>query len=115
MMPTSLISTIGVLLEELHARGDAAGLVTIEGRMLNLPKEMVVLSRSKLTLVVTEGAGNNALRATGLLLVHMPNLVRQILPIHHGFSNCGQEIWWRSWSTAVSICWPARETSRLRP
>jgi len=60
------------LLEELDQRGDVTGLVTIDGRMLNQPKEMVVLSRSRLNLIVTEGAGNNALRATGLLLVHMP-------------------------------------------
>jgi hypothetical protein len=60
------------LLEELHRRGDASGLVTIDGRMLNQPKEMVALNRSRLTLIVTDGAGNNALRATGLLLVHLP-------------------------------------------
>jgi len=60
------------LLEELDRRGNVTGLVTIDGRMLNQPKELVVLVNSRLGLVVTEGAGNNALRATGMLLVHMP-------------------------------------------
>lgn len=69
------------LIEELSARGDVAGLVTIDGRMLNLPKEMVALSRSKLTLVVTEKAGNNGLRATGLLLVHMLHVARLPDPV----------------------------------
>ncbi|MHB8575895.1 MAG: hypothetical protein ACYDCQ_11265 [Dehalococcoidia bacterium] len=54
-----------VLLEELQQHAEVTGLITIDGRMLNQPKEMVVLSRSRLTLVVTDGAGNNALRATG--------------------------------------------------
>jgi hypothetical protein len=43
------------LLEELRARGDATGLVTIDGQMLNQPKEMVALARSRLTLIVTDG------------------------------------------------------------
>jgi hypothetical protein len=60
------------LLEELDGRGDVTGLITIDGRMLNQPKEMIALARSRLTLVVTDGAGNNALRGTGLLMTHMP-------------------------------------------
>lgn len=54
------------LLEELHRRGDATGLVTIDGRMLNQPKEMVALAHFRLTPVVTDGAGNNALRAVAV-------------------------------------------------
>lgn len=63
------------LLEELNSRGDVTGLITIDGRMLNQPKELIALARSRLTLVVTDGAGNNALRGTGLLLTHMPAIL----------------------------------------
>lgn len=64
------------LLQSLDARGDVDGLITLDGDMLNLPREMVVLSRSGLTLVVMDGVGNNPLRATGLLMVYLNEIAK---------------------------------------
>jgi hypothetical protein len=45
-----------------------------------LPREVVVLSRTQLTLVVTEGLGHDPLGATGLLMLHLPRIARQDHP-----------------------------------
>lgn len=62
----------------LHRRGDIHGLITNDGRMLNLPREMVALSCSKLALIVTDGVGNDPIRATGLVMVHLQDVVKQL-------------------------------------
>ena len=53
------------------------GLITIDGRMLNLPKEVAVLHQTNLTLVVVEQSGHDPIRAAGLLLVHLPVICRK--------------------------------------
>lgn len=68
------------LLLALHQTGEWDGLVTTDAAMLALPREMSVLLQTKLTLVVTEGAGNDPIRATGLLLAHLPNICRRSRP-----------------------------------
>lgn len=55
---------------ELQHRG-AAGFVTNDAQILNSPRELVALSRTTLTLVVTEGTGHDPLVANGLLQVHL--------------------------------------------
>lgn len=53
------------------------GLITTDGRMLNLPREVAVLHQTKLTLVVVEQSGHDPIRAAGLLLVHLPTICRK--------------------------------------
>jgi hypothetical protein len=50
------------------------GLVTNDDKLLLLPKEMTVLSQTRLTLVVTVGEGHNPIRAVGLLLCHLNHI-----------------------------------------
>ena len=60
------------ILHALHAherRWD--GLVTNDRNMLSLPKELSVLCQTKLTLVVAKAAGQDPIKATGLLLAHL--------------------------------------------
>ncbi len=47
-------------------------LITNDADMLALPREMSVLIQTKLTLVVAEGAGHDPIKATGLVLAHLP-------------------------------------------
>jgi hypothetical protein len=53
------------------------GLVTTDSDMLALPREMSVLCQTKLTLVVTEEAGHDPLKATGLVLSHLPGICQR--------------------------------------
>ncbi len=50
------------------------GLVTSDDSMLNQPRELAVLHQTKLTLVVAESAGHDPLKASGLLLTHLPSI-----------------------------------------
>jgi hypothetical protein len=52
------------ILEALHRRGGIDGLITNDERILSQAREMVVLSRTRLVLVVTRGTGHDPLRAT---------------------------------------------------
>lgn len=58
-----------ILLELAH-RG-VSGFVTNDGQILNSPREMVALSRTGLTLIVTDGTGHDPLVANGLLQVYL--------------------------------------------
>ncbi len=64
------------ILLSLHQRGDWDGLVTTDSGMLSLPRELTVLMQTKLSLVVAEEAGHDPLRATGLVLLHLPGICR---------------------------------------
>lgn len=55
----------------LHQRGNIDGFITNDVRILSSAREMVVFSRKRLGLVVTDGVGHDAMRATGLLMVHL--------------------------------------------
>ena len=54
-----------------------AGLVTTDNSMLLQERELSVLLQAKLTLVVADAAGDDPLKATGLLLAHLPWIAKQ--------------------------------------
>jgi len=56
------------------------GLITSDSAMLRLPKEMSVLCQTKLTLVVAEGAGHDPVKASGLVLAHLPGICKLTNP-----------------------------------
>jgi hypothetical protein len=65
------------ILLQLATRGDVDGYITNDAAMLELPEEMVALTRTRLTLVVTVGVGHNPVRATGLLMTYLPEVARR--------------------------------------
>ena len=56
------------------------GLITTDSGMLLLPKEMAVLCQTNLTLVVAEGVGHDPVKATGLVLAHLPGICEKTDP-----------------------------------
>ncbi len=50
------------------------GLITTDSGMLLLAKEMAVLCQTRLTLVVAEASGHDPVKATGLVLAHLPGI-----------------------------------------
>ena len=64
----------------LHERGDVDGFITNDAAILHLSREMVMLSQTQLTLVVTEGVGGDALGATGLIMLHLTEIAKQNHP-----------------------------------
>jgi hypothetical protein len=48
--------------------------------MLNLARELEVVRRTNLTLVVVRAAGHDPIKATGLLLAHLDYVVAQTSP-----------------------------------
>lgn len=63
-----------VLLALHHHAREWDGLITTDSSMLKLPRELATLLQTRLTLVVAEEAGHDPLRATGLLLLHLPSI-----------------------------------------
>lgn len=53
------------------------GLITTDAKMLSLPRELVVLCQTKLTLVVAEAVGHDPIKATGLVLAHISRICNQ--------------------------------------
>lgn len=68
------------LLLWLHQRGEWDGLVTTDSGMLTLPHELSILVQTKLTLVVAEATGHDPLKATGLVLTHLPRICQLTTP-----------------------------------
>lgn len=64
----------------LRDRGDIDGFITNDANLLDLPREMVMLYQTQLTLVVTKGMTGDPLGATGLLMLHLPEIARQNHP-----------------------------------
>jgi hypothetical protein len=62
----------------LDQNGDVDGFVTNDAKLLNLPTEMLALHTTSLTLVITEGVGDQPIRATGLLMVHLEKIASQL-------------------------------------
>jgi len=56
------------------------GLITTDGAMIRLPRELAVLHQTKLTLVVAEAAGHDPVKATGLVLAHLPGICKRTRP-----------------------------------
>lgn len=53
------------------------GMITTDSNMLSLPREMAVLCQTKLTLIVADASGHDPLKATGLLLAHLPGICKR--------------------------------------
>lgn len=70
-----------VLLALHHHAREWDGLVTTDSNMLWLPRELWVLMRTRLSLVVTEDAGHDPIRATGLLFVHLSSACLRTTPM----------------------------------
>lgn len=68
------------LILSIHRIGRFAGLITNDAGILALPRELCVLHQTRLSLVVPDAAGHDPLRAIGLLLTHLPNVVRRLSP-----------------------------------
>ena len=54
-----------------------AGLITTDNSMLLQDRELATLIQAKLTLIVADAAGDDPIKATGLLLTHLPWIARQ--------------------------------------
>ena len=59
-----------------HHAGAWDGMITTDTAMLKLPRELAVLKQTKLTLIATDRAGNDPLRAAGLLMTHLPHVCK---------------------------------------
>lgn len=64
------------LLLEIHHLGGWDGLVTLDCHMLLQPKEVAVIHQTHLTVVGVD-AGEDPVRAAGLLLVHLPMICKK--------------------------------------
>lgn len=69
-----------LLLALRHHADGYAGLVTTDARMLAQPRELAALNQTRLSLVVAEAAGHDPVRATGLVLTHLPRISGLIDP-----------------------------------
>lgn len=69
-----------VLLALHHHPRPWDGLITTDSGMLSLARELSVLLQTSLTLVVAQGAGHDPLRATGLVLTHLPHICTHTTP-----------------------------------
>lgn len=69
-----------LLLALHHRKPRIDGLITADSSMTSLPREMCVLAQTRLTLVVAAAVGHDPLKATGLVLAHLPNICKQSKP-----------------------------------
>jgi hypothetical protein len=69
-----------VLLALHHHARPWDGVITADSSMLNLPRELAVLMQTKLTLVVAEESAHDPLRASGLVLLHLPGICARTRP-----------------------------------
>ncbi len=69
-----------LLLALRHHPSGYAGLITTDARMLSQSRELAVLQQTKLSLVVAEGSGHDPVKATGLVLTHLPRIAGLIQP-----------------------------------
>ncbi len=68
------------VLDALNHRGDVDGFITNDANILQLAREMVVLSGTRLTLVVADGVGHDPIRATGLVMLYLGQIVHRLSP-----------------------------------
>jgi hypothetical protein len=69
-----------ILLALHHHERRWNGLITTDSGMVVLPRELAVLMQTKLTLVLADEAGHDPLKATGLVLAHLPGICRRTRP-----------------------------------
>lgn len=69
-----------LLLALHHSTPRCDGLITTDSAMTSLPRELAVLMQTKLTLVVAAESGHDPLKATGLVLAHLPQICKRSNP-----------------------------------
>jgi hypothetical protein len=69
-----------VLLALHHHPDPWDGLITTDSGMLSLPRELWVLMRPKLSLVVAIESGDDPIKATGLLFTHLLSICARTRP-----------------------------------
>lgn len=69
-----------VLLALHHHEQPWDGLITTDSGMLNQERELAVVRQTNLTLVVAHDAGNDPIKATGLLFAHLDYIGAQTAP-----------------------------------
>ncbi|HUX87929.1 MAG TPA: hypothetical protein VMW65_13080 [Chloroflexota bacterium] len=69
----------------LHKRGDVDGFITNDAKLLMQATEMVALQRTSLALVITDDVGHLPIRATGLVMVHLEEVAKQVDGKSHVF------------------------------
>ena len=62
----------------LDRRGDVDGFITNDANILQQAREMVVLSRTRLALIVSDGVGHDPIRATGLVMLYLGHIVHRL-------------------------------------
>ena len=92
--------------DALNRRGDVDGFITNDAKILHLAREMVVLSRTRLTLVVADGVGHDPIRATGLVMLYLGQIT-------HRLSHRAQIFTLRSGDLGRYQCSPAKRINRL--
>lgn len=61
---------------ELEYRGSFSGFITNDANILRSSREMLALSMSRLSLIATDGVGHDPMKASGLVMVHLSDIVR---------------------------------------
>lgn len=64
------------IITELDRLGGYDGLITDDGDMLALRNEMVALTRTSLSLIIADAAGDNPIEATGPLMMYLTNIIQ---------------------------------------
>ena len=81
--------------DALNRRGDVDGFITNDAKILHLAREMVVLSRTRLALVVAAGVGHDPIRATGLVMLYLGQITHRLRTdrTEHRSSRCVRSTW----------------------
>jgi hypothetical protein len=66
------------VIQALAGRGDVDGYVTNDARILALPREMLALSAAPFALIVAGEFGHSPLQASGLVMVHLEQVVAHL-------------------------------------
>jgi hypothetical protein len=69
-----------VLLALHHDERPWDGLITTDADMVSRPRELCAIMATKLTVVAAEAAGHDPLKATGLVLAHLPGICKRTRP-----------------------------------
>ncbi len=62
------------------ARQGYHGLITNNYKMLWVPREVAALVKARITLLAVEGLGDDPLRATGAVMLHLPHVAKRVVP-----------------------------------
>ena len=68
------------VLDALSRGGDVDGFITNDAKILHLAREMVVLDRTRLALIVADGVGHDPIRATGLGMLYLGQITHRLSP-----------------------------------